>query len=73
MDDDGEPDPFTSTSDLFARVEGLNPAVESRITVNSQYYRITSTGRVGGVERQIWCIAYADGSELRFLRWSEEP
>ena len=73
VDDDGEPDPFTSTSDLFARVEGLSPAVESRITVNSQYYRITSTGRVGGVERQIWCIAYADGSELRFLRWSEEP
>ena len=44
-----------------------------RITVNSQFYRITSTGRVGGVERQIWCIAYADGDRLRFLRWCEEP
>ena len=73
VDDDGEPNPFASPDDLFSRIEGLSPAVADRITVNSQFYRITSTGRVGGVERQIWCIAYADGDRLRFLRWCEEP
>lgn len=73
VDDDGEPNPFAGPDDLFARIEGLNPAVADRITVRSQFYRITATGRVGGVERQIWCIAYADGPQTRFLRWCEEP
>ena len=72
-DENGDPDPFRSADDLFARVDGLDPAIRSRITVNSQYYRITATGRSGDVERRIWCIAYAEGASLRFLRWVEEP
>ncbi len=71
--EDDKPNPFTSVEDLFARIEGLNPAITERVTVKSQYYRITSTGRVGKVERQIWAIAYYDGKQLRYLRWCEEP
>ena len=73
LDDDGEPNPFSSVDDLFARVDGLSSAIADRITVNSSYYRITATGRKGNVERRIWCIAYASGKELQFLRWCEEP
>ena len=72
MEED-EPNPFSSVEDLFARIEGLDPAIRDRVTVNSQYFRITATGRVGNVERTIWCIAYRDGGALRYLRWCEEP
>lgn len=71
--EDDKPNPFASVEDLFSRIEGLNPAISDKVTVSSQYYRITSTGRVGKVERQIWCIAYHDGKSLRYLRWCEEP
>ena len=68
-----EPNPFSSVDDVFARIEGLNAAVASKITVKSQYYRITSTGRVGNVQRRVWCIAYLNGGKVRYLRWCEEP
>jgi len=68
-----EPNPFRSAQDLFGRIEGLDPSIANRITVQSQYYRITATGRVGMVERRIWCIAFNDGRQLRYLRWCEEP
>ena len=71
--EDDEPNPFSSVEDLFSRIDGLNEEIRNKVTVTSQYYRITSTGRVGKVERQIWCIAYYDGSKLRNLRWCEEP
>lgn len=73
VDEDGEPNPFKSPEDLFARVDGLDAAVASRITTSSSFFRITATGRVGLVERQIWCVATVDGPNLRFLRWCEEP
>ncbi|MBQ7666501.1 MAG: general secretion pathway protein GspK [Kiritimatiellae bacterium] len=73
LDDDGEPNPFSSADDLFARVDGLSASVADRISVNSSYYRITATGRMGETERRIWCIAYVSGSDLKFLRWCEEP
>lgn len=72
-DENGDPNPFKSASDLFARVEGLDSAVADRITTSSSFFRITATGRVGLVERQIWCVACVDGPNLRFLRWCEEP
>lgn len=71
--EDEKPHPFTSVEDLFSRIEGLNPEIVNRVTVKSQYYRITSTGRVGKVQRQIWAIAFHDGKQLRYLRWCEEP
>lgn len=70
---DGEPNPFKSVEDFHARIEGVPPEAASKITVRSQYYRITATGRVGRVERRIWCIAYHDGQKIRYLRWVEEP
>jgi hypothetical protein len=70
---DDEPNPFASVEDLFARIEGLNSAIADKVTVKSQYYRITSTGRVGNIERKIWCIAYHGDRQLRYLRWVEEP
>ncbi|MBR1609212.1 MAG: general secretion pathway protein GspK [Kiritimatiellae bacterium] len=73
LDDEGDPDPFKSVDDLFARIDGLSGAVADRVTVNSQFYRITATGRSGDVERQISCVAYADGEALRILRWREDP
>ena len=68
-----EPNPFRNVQDLFSRIDGLDPAIADRVTVNSQYYRVTATGRVGKVERRIWCIAFHDGEALRYLRWCEEP
>ena len=68
-----EPNPFRSVQDLFGRIDGLDPAIGNRVTVQSQYYRITSTGRVGSVERRIWCIAFNNNRQLRYLRWCEEP
>lgn len=73
VDENGDPDPFKSADDLFARIDGLDPAISSRITVASSFFRVTSTGRAGNVERRIWGVAYADGNQLRFLRWVEEP
>ena len=68
-----EPNPFRSVQDLFSRIDGLDASIANRITVRSQYYRVTATGRVGRVERRINCIAYHNGQTLRFLRWWEEP
>ena len=71
--EDEKPHPFASVEDLFSRIDGLNSEIAKRVTVKSQYYRITSTGRVGKVQRQIWAIAFHDGKQLRYLRWCEEP
>lgn len=73
MMENDEPNPFSSVEDLFSRIDGLDPRIRDRVTVSSQYYRITVTGRVGNVERTIWCIAYQNEETLRYLRWCEEP
>ena len=70
---DWKADPFKSADDLFARIDGLDPSISSRITVASSFYRVTATGRAGNVERRIWGVAYSGGGQLRFLRWVEEP
>jgi len=63
---------FESSSDLLARIPDLTSEITPFITVDSSIYRITSIGRVGGVERRIWCIAEREREALRFLRWREE-
>lgn len=70
---DDEPDPFTSVEDVFSRIDGLNSEISQMITLNSQYYRITATGRVNNVEKRIWCIATLSDGKLRYLTWCEEP
>ncbi len=70
--DEAAREPFNSVEDVFARVPGLNPALRDRITLHSEYYRITSVGRVGRAERRISAIVHFDGRVPRFLRWVEE-
>jgi general secretion pathway protein K len=63
---------FKDPADLLARIPDLTSEITKHITVDSSIYRITSIGRVGGVERRIWCIAEREREALRFLRWREE-
>ncbi|MBO7299199.1 MAG: general secretion pathway protein GspK [Kiritimatiellae bacterium] len=71
--EDGEPQPFTSVEDLFERIEGLDESIRNMISVDSEYYRITSVGRVNNIDVRIWCIAYISDGKLEILRWCEEP
>lgn len=71
--EEGAREPFASVDEVFARVPGLNPAIGSQITVKSEYFRLTSVGRVGRVERKMWAIVHFNGKTTRFLRWCEEP
>ncbi len=71
--DDAAREAFNSVEDVFARVPGLDYSLSERITVHSEYYRITSVGRIGRVERRVWGIVHFDGRNTRFLRWCEEP
>lgn len=71
--EEGAREPFNSVEDIFARVPGLDATLKDRITVNSEYYRITSVGRIGRVERRMWGIVHFDGTTPRFLQWVEAP
>lgn len=69
---EGEQASFKDVSDLYRRIPDLPPALRNHVTTDSAIYRITSAGIVGGVRRQVWCIArYAD-KRLTILRWREE-
>lgn len=71
--EDDEPQPFTSVDDLFSRIEGLDESIRNMISVDSEYYRITSVGRVNNIDVRIWCIAFVSDGKLEILRWCEEP
>lgn len=71
--DEAAREPYTSVEDVFARVPGLDATLRDKMTVNSEYYRITCVGRIGSVERRVWSIVHFDGRAPRFLRWCEEP
>lgn len=71
--EEGAREPFVSVNDVFSRVPGLNPAIAERITVSSEYFRITSVGRIGRVERTFRAIVHFDGRATRILRWAEDP
>lgn len=71
--EDDEPQPFTSVEDLFERIEGLDDSIRNMISVDSEYFRITSVGRVNNIDIRIWCIAYMNEGKLEILRWCEEP
>ncbi len=66
-------EPYASVEDLYARVDGLDPAARDLMTISSGYFRVTITGKVGVVERRVWGIVYVENGSLRFLRWCEEP
>ena len=65
---------FLDDSDLFRRVPGLGIAQrrEYVTTASSKFFRITSRGIVGNVERKVWCIAEVQGMGIKMLRWEEE-
>ncbi len=63
---------FKNWGELTSRVLDVPEEMKDLITYSSSIYRITSIGRVGGVERRIRCTAERDGEALRFLRWQEE-
>lgn len=71
--EDDEPQPFTSVDDMFERIEGLDESIRNMVSVDSEYFRITSTGRVNNIDVRIWCIAYMSDGKLEILRWCEEP
>jgi general secretion pathway protein K len=63
---------FESIDDLYRRIPELNPDLRRVITTDSKVYRITSVGRVLGVNRRVWCIVRHSGSALSILRWTEQ-
>jgi len=63
---------FKNVDDLMARIPDLDDRLRDRVSTDSQIFRVTSTGSVGGVDRQISCIvAYSRGT-MTILRWREE-
>ena len=57
-----------------AEVRRLNPRLTSAIiSTQSNVYRLTMTGEVNGVKRQVWCIVQRGdrSSPVRILRWRE--
>lgn len=71
--EDDEPQPFTSVEDLFERIEGLDESIRDMVSVDSEYYRITSVGRVNNIDISIVCIAYISDGKLEIAEWCEEP
>ena len=73
--DDDDDTSYKSVEDFMARVGDLldDNTIQNYITVNSQYFRVTSVGQVDRATRRISAIVYVDGDLFRVLRWSEEP
>jgi general secretion pathway protein K len=64
---------FGGWDDVVSRVAGIDPAVKDFITTDSQIFRVTSVGEVGGVRRKVWCILEHSKKEKRkILAWREE-
>lgn len=67
-----ESTPFTSGQDLMRRIPGLNPDIAQQLTTDSQIFRITMIGTVGGVSRRLWGIVEYRNRKITILRWREE-
>jgi general secretion pathway protein K len=63
---------FKDPTDLFNRVPELSPAARTLVSTESAVFRISSTGIVHGVRRQVWCIARYGNKSLTILRWREQ-
>jgi general secretion pathway protein K len=76
IDADGkrEENPFKSVEDLLSRLPDLNATLRDYVETDSSIYRITSAGEVGGVRREISCIAEYDAKtqKLNIKRWREQ-
>jgi len=76
VDTDGvtEPAYFEGDQDLLRRVPELRrPRLKEYVTTSgSRYFRVTSTGRVGGVEKTARSIVRYGGRRITILQWWEE-
>jgi len=63
---------FKDPGDLFNRVPEISPAARALVSTDSAVYRISSSGVVHGVRRQVWCIAEYANKNLTILRWREQ-
>ena len=67
-----EDTPFESEDDFFSRIPGLSPSLRKYVTTDSDYYRVTSVGTVGGVSREVWAVVRYSRASLTILRWREQ-
>jgi len=69
-----EPAYFEGDADLLRRVPELRqPKLRQYVTTSgSRYFRVTSTGKVGAVEKTVRSIVKYDGRKLTILQWREE-
>ena len=65
---------FEGDADLFRRVPELNrPNLKQYVTTSgSKYFRVTSIGKVGAVEKRTWAIVRYDRGQMTILQWREE-
>jgi general secretion pathway protein K len=63
---------FKNAADLMQRIPGLDPRIAAQVTTESHFFRVTATGDVQGVQRQVWCIVRFGRGELTVLRWRED-
>lgn len=63
---------FKDVNTFMNRIPDLDPSVKDRVTTDSAIYRITSSGIVHGVRRQIWCVVEYSNKSLTVLRWREQ-
>ncbi|MFO7871050.1 MAG: type II secretion system protein GspK [Kiritimatiellia bacterium] len=63
---------FANVNDLFTRMPELDPRLKPMVSVDSAIYRLTSVGKVGDVERKLWCIVKYTGGSMTIVRWKQE-
>lgn len=73
-DGEEEDNYYESANDFFARIPDLNSSLKSYVETDSSIYRVSSVGKSGDVQREVWCIAEFDDKNdlLRIKRWREE-
>ncbi len=63
---------FKDASDFFGRIPEASPAMKLYVATDSGVFRITSSGVVHGVKKQISCIVQYANRNMTILRWREE-
>lgn len=64
---------FKSSSDVSARVPGIQSESLAYFGYSSSIYRLIIEGRVGMISRRVEAIVATKDEELRFLRYREDP
>ena len=65
---------FTDWNDLNSRIPGVPTTCEGYLSYSPEsYFRIRVTGNSAGVRHTIEAMATVADSEIRYLRWREDP